>query len=366
MSPPRRKLPAQVTRALELVAPGTDLRIAIENIIRAQNGALIIVDRPEKLEELGIISGGMRVELEFAPMRLYELAKMDGAIVVSPSISTIHYANAHLSPDPSYESDESGMRHLAADRTAQQTGSLVIAVSERRRVVSLYQGSYGLHILEDIGVVLSKANSAIATLEKFTLRMREEARGLTVHEYDGAVTLREIVGAVVTFEYLVRIGEEIEAYVRELGSEGRLIEMQLEQAFHGVPEQYEAMLKDYIPEEADYDSVREELATFSAEQLSDSFELCRALGYSPAGPLEDVFIEPRGYRQLERVPRLPSRVAESLIKEFGSLKELLEASEEELDEVEGVGQARARAIHRGLERQRSLETTGEVPGDGSR
>jgi diadenylate cyclase len=286
--------------------------------------------------------------------------------VVSPSISTIHYANAHLSPDPSYESDESGMRHLAADRTAQQTGSLVIAVSERRRVVSLYQGSYGLHILEDIGVVLSKANSAIATLEKFTLRMREEARGLTVHEYDGAVTLREIVGAVVTFEYLVRIGEEIEAYVRELGSEGRLIEMQLEQAFHGVPEQYEAMLKDYIPEEADYDAVREELATFSAEQLSDSFELCRALGYSPAGPLEDVFIEPRGYRQLERVPRLPSRVAESLIKEFGSLKELLEASEEELDEVEGVGQARARAIHRGLERQRSLETTGEVPGDGSR
>jgi diadenylate cyclase len=366
VSPPRRKLPAQVTRALELVAPGTDLRIAIENIIRAQNGALIVVDRPEKLEELGIISGGMRVELEFAPMRLYELAKMDGAIVVSPSISTIHYANAHLSPDPSYESDESGMRHLAADRTAQQTGSLVIAVSERRRVVSLYQGSYGLHILEDIGVVLSKANSAIATLEKFTLRMREEARGLTVHEYDGAVTLREIVGAVVTFEYLVRIGEEIEAYVRELGSEGRLIEMQLEQAFHGVPEQYEAMLKDYIPEEADYDSVREELATFSAEQLSDSFELCRALGYSPAGPLEDVFIEPRGYRQLERVPRLPGRVAESLIKEFGSLKELLEASEDELDEVEGVGQARARAIHRGLERQRSLETTGEVPGDGSR
>ena len=360
MSPPRRKLPTQLTRALELVAPGTDLRAAIDNIIRAQNGALIVVDNPDRLEDLGIISGGMRLELEFATMRLYELAKMDGAIVVSKNMSTIHYANVHLSPDPGYESDETGMRHLAADRTAQQTGSLVIAVSERRRVVSLYQGSYGLHILEDIGVVLSKANSAIATLEKFTLRMREEARGLTVHEYDGAVTLREIVGAVVTFEYLVRIGEEIEAYVRELGSEGRLIEMQLEQAFHGVPEQYEAMLKDYIPEEADYDSVREELATFSAEQLSDSFELCRALGYSPAGPLEDVFIEPRGYRQLERVPRLPSRVAESLIREFGSLTELIKASEEELDEVEGVGQARARAIQRGLERQRSMDTTGEV------
>ena len=337
-----------------------DLRDAIENVMRAHNGALIVLDNPEKLESLGIISGGMKVEVEFAPMRLYELAKMDGAIVVSPSISTIHYANAHLSPDPGYESDESGMRHLAADRTAQQTGSLVIAVSERRRVVSLYQGSYGLHILEDIGVVLSKANSAIATLEKFTLRLREEARGLTVHEYDGAVTLREVVNAVVTFEYSARIAEEIEAYVRELGSEGRLVEMQLEQASHGVPEQYEALLRDYVAEEADYGSVRDELRTFSAEQLSEQVQIARALGYSPAEPLEDFFIKPRGYRQLERVPRLPRRVAESLIREFGSLKDLLDATEEELDEVEGVGQARARAIQRGLERQRSLETTGEV------
>jgi diadenylate cyclase len=252
------------------------------------------------------------------------------------------------------------MRHLAADRTAQQTGSLVVAVSERRRVVSLYQGSYGLHVLEDIGVVLSKANSAIATLEKFTLRLREEARGLTVHEYDGAVTLREVVNAVVTFEYSVRIAEEVQAYVRELGSEGRLVEMQLEQASHGVPEQYEALLRDYVAKEADYGSVRDELRTFSAEQLSEQVQIARALGYSPAEPLEDFFIKPRGYRQLERVPRLPRRVAESLIMEFGSLKGLLDATEEELDEVEGVGQARARAIQRGLERQRSLETTGEV------
>ncbi len=361
MSPPRRKLPPELSRALELVAPGTDLRAAIENIIRAHNGTLIVVDNPEKLENLGIISGGMRIELGFAPMRLYELAKMDGAIVISPDISAIHYANAHLNPDPSYQSDETGMRHLAAHRTAQQTGSLVIAVSERRRVVSLYQGPYGLHVLEDIGVVLSKANSAIATLEKFTLRLREEARGLTVHEYDGTVTLREVVNAVVTFEYSARIAEEIGAYVRELGSEGRLVEMQLEQAFHGVPEQYEALLRDYVAEEAYCGSVRENLATFSAEQLSEPVEIARALGYGPEVPLEDFFLKPRGYRQLERVPRLPRRVAESLIREFGSLKELLEATEEELDEVEGVGQARARAIQRGLERQRALETTGDVP-----
>jgi diadenylate cyclase len=226
--------------------------------------------------------------------------------------------------------------------------------------VSLYQGSYGPRVLEDIGVVLTKANSAIATLEKFTRRLREEARNLTVHEYDGAVTLREVVGAVGTFEYSARIAEEIEAYVRELGSEGRLVEMQLEQAFHGVPEQYEALLRDYVAEEADYRVVREELRTLSAEQLSDPAEIANALGYSSAGQLEELFIKPRGYRQLERVPRLPRRVAESLIREFGSLEEILGATEEQLDEVEGVGQARARTIQRGLERQRGLKTTGEV------
>src|SRR5688500_10498293 len=283
MSPRRRHLPAELARALELVAPGTDLREAIENVMRAHNGALIVLDKPERLESLGIISGGMKIELEFAPMRLYELAKMDGAIVVSPDISVIHYANVQLSPDPTLESEETGMRHLASHRTAQQTGDLVIAVSERRKVVSLYQGPYGPQVLEEIGVVLSKANSAVATLEKFTRTLREEARALTLHEYEGAVMLREVVGAIGTFEYSVRIAEEIEAYVRELGSEGRLVEMQLEQAFHGVPEQYDSLLKDYAEEGVDCKQLRKELRQLSYEQLSDPVEITELIGYGSEG-----------------------------------------------------------------------------------
>lgn len=360
MSPSRRKMPAELVGALRLVAPGTDLREAIENIIRAHNGALIVISRPEKLEKLGIISGGMKLGLDFVPMRLYELAKMDGAIVLSPNVAVIHYANVQLSPDPTLESHETGMRHLAGHRTAKQSGDLVIVVSERRRVVSLYQGDHGPVVLEDIGVVLSKANSAIATLEKFTRRLREEARALTVHEYDGAVTLREVVGAIANFEYSVRIAEEIEAYVRELGREGRLIEMQLEQAFHNVPEQYDALIRDYSAEGIDYRDVRERLRELSTEALSDPMEITQVLGYGPVEQAEDFLLKPRGYRQLVRVPRLPGRVAEKLIAEFGSLKELLEATEEDLDDVEGVGQARARAIRRGLKRQRSLESSGEV------
>jgi len=358
---PRRDLPRELTGALRLVAPGTDLREGIDNIIRAHSGALIVVSNPRKLERLNLISGGMKIEVEFTPMRLYELAKMDGAIIVSPDISYIHYANVQLTPDPTLPSQETGLRHLAGHRIAQQTGDLVVVVSERRRVVSLYQGIYGPHVLEEIGVVLSKANSALATLEKYTRRLREEARVLTLHEYEGITTLREVVGAVATFEYSMRIGGEIENYVRELGQEGRLVEMQLEQAFHNVPEQYDALIRDYAADDADHEEIRARLHEFSNEELSDPMEIAQVLGYRSVGPLEEFFLEPRGYRQLVRVPRLPGRVAEKLIEEFGTLKELLEATEEDLDDVEGVGQARARAIRRNLKRQRSLESSGEVP-----
>jgi len=343
-----------------MVAPGTELRHSIDNIIRASNGALVVVANPAKLERMNILSGGMKIGLEFTPMRMYELAKMDGAIVVSPDISLIYYANVYLTPDQSLESEETGTRHLAGHRTAQQTGDLVIVVSERRRMMSLYQGPYGPHVLEDIGVVVSKSNSALATLEKFTARLTEEARNLTVHEYDGVVTLREVVNAISTFEYSARIADEIAAYVRELGSEGRLVQMQLEEAFHNVPDQYDALLKDYVDEDVDAREVRAELHAFTSEQLSEVVQITQLLGYGSVGQTEEVFVKPRGYRQLERVPRLPRRVAERLISEFGTLQELLAASEEDLDEVEGVGQARARAIHRGLERQRNLETSNEV------
>jgi diadenylate cyclase len=357
---PRRNLPDELARGLALVAPGTELRDAIDNIIWARNGALIVVANPRKLERMGIISGGIKIGCEFTPMRLYELAKMDGALIVSPDISYIHYANVQLTPDPALPSEETGLRHLAGHRTAQQTGDLVVVVSERRRIVTLYKGSYGPHVLEDLGVVLSKADSALATLEKFTRRLREEARVLTLHEYEGAVTLREVVAAVATFEYTVRIAEEIENYIRELGQEGRLVEMQLEQAFHNVPEQYDALIRDYAAEDLDYKEIRARLHELSNEELSDPVVIAQILGYGSVGPLEEFFLKPRGYRQLVRVPRLPGRVAEKLIEEFGTLKELLEATEDDLDDVEGVGQARARAIRRNLKRQRSLENSGEV------
>lgn len=167
----RRTLLAELSEAVRIVAPGTELREAIDNIIRAGNGGLILVADPDSLEK-SLVSSGLKLGCDFTAMRLYELAKMDGAVVISSDMSTIHYANAHLDPDPDLPSGETGLRHLAAHRTAQQTGALAIAISGRRNVVTLYLGDKPPRILEDIGVVLDKAESAVATLEKFARRLR--------------------------------------------------------------------------------------------------------------------------------------------------------------------------------------------------
>lgn len=303
-----RELSAELAEALELVAPGTEMRDGIENIIRAGNGGLIVAVDPEVLGD-SLVSGGMELGCEFTAMRLYELAKMDGAILVSPDLSTIYHANAQLNPDARLLSPETGMRHLAAHRTAQQTGALAIAISERRKVVTLYLGEHSPRVLQGTQVILDRAASALATLEKYTRRLREQVRLLSIHEHEGAVNLGEVVGVLRTFEYTIHITEEIENYLNELGQEGRLIDMRLEQTSRWVPKQHKALLRDYVPEGRTYDEARERLRDLSTEQLSDSIELAEALGYGQEELSEDRFLRPRGYRQLARVSRLPSRVA---------------------------------------------------------
>ncbi|MDQ4001752.1 MAG: DNA integrity scanning diadenylate cyclase DisA [Actinomycetota bacterium] len=349
-----RKLSAELSEALELVAPGTQLREGIENIIRAGNGGLVVAANPEELEG-SLVSGGMELGCEFTAMRLYELAKMDGAILITSDFSTIYHANVQLNPDPDLPSRETGMRHLAAHRTAQQTGALAIAISERRRVVTLYPGERPPRILQGTQAILNKSDSALATLEKYTRRLREEVRLLSIHEHEGTVSLREVVGTLRTFEYTIHITEEIEDYLKELGREGRLISMQLDQSSRWVPRQHEALIRDYVPEGRTYEEAKERLLNLGTEQLSDSIELAKALGYRQEELSEGKLLRPRGYRQLARVSRLPKEVAQRLVEEFGSLESLMEASEEELSEVKGVDEARARTIRRALE---SLEELG--------
>lgn len=201
-------------------------------------------------------------------MKLYELSKMDGAIGIPPDLSTIYRANAQLNPDPAIASRETGLRHLAAHRTAQKCGVLTLAISERRKTVTLYLGEQAPRRLDPVGVVLDKAGAALTTLEKFAGRLRNEARLLTIHEFEGSVNLKEVVEALKTFEYTVHITEEIEDYITELGEEGRLIRLQLEQSTHWIPEQHEGLLRDYVPEGVSPKEVRERLQSLSTDQLS--------------------------------------------------------------------------------------------------
>jgi diadenylate cyclase len=345
----RRTRMAELSEALKIVAPGTDLRSGIDNVIRAGNGGLIVVADPESLGE-SLVSGGFELGCRFTAMRLYELTKMDGAIVVSTETSTIHHANAQLNPDPNLPSGETGMRHLAAHRTARQTGALAIAISARRKVVTLYLGDNPPRILEDIRVVLGKAESAVATLAKFARRLREQLGLLSLHEYDDTVTLREVVEIVRTSEYAIHITEEIESYLEELGEEGKLIGLQLGQVSYWVPDEHTALLRDYMAAETDYEEAKTRLRMLETDRLPDPAILAEILGYGREKLFDNVRVRPRGYRQLARVPRLPQRIADRLVDEFGSLKRLTEASERELVGVEGVGKVRARAIRRNLGR----------------
>jgi diadenylate cyclase len=296
--------------ALALVAPGTRLRAGIEDVIRAGNGALVLVANPED-EANALISGGFRLRCRFTETRLYELSKMDGAIVVSRDLSLIHRANAQLLPDPAIPSPETGLRHLVAHRAALQTGALILAVSARRGTATLYLGRHPPRVLAFVPEVLGTAGAALTTLENLVRRLREETRILTAHEHDNLVVLREVVRVLRTFEYCRRIVGEIEEYAAELGEEGNLIALQLGQLARRLPREREALLRDYTAPDTIPPEAALRLQNLDTERLADSEVLSRALGFDTAELTGDTILQPRCYRQLALVETLPGRLAES-------------------------------------------------------
>ncbi len=355
----RSRLPEDLPAALALVAPGSEIRGAVEKILQAGNGALLVFADPKLLEKRGLIDGGIELRCGFTAPRVYELSKMDGAIVVSPDLATVRYAGVGLTPDPGLPSAETGMRHIAAHRTARQGGVMALAISERRGTVTLYLGEQKPRVLDPVRVVLGKADSALVTLEKFAGRLRERARLLTVHEYEGTASLSEVVGVLETFEETARIAAEVRGYLTELGEEGGLISLQLEQSTHWIPAQHEALLRDYVSEGVSYEQAEARLRALDLVRLAEGSLLARALGHERAELSEDLPLAPRGHRQLSQIPRLPDTVRLKLVEEFGSLNGLTRATEDELSRVPGVGKTRARAITRGLRRSRHLELPAE-------
>jgi len=335
---------------LAAVAPGTALRDGLERILRGNTGALIVLGYDPVVED--ICTGGFPIDIEFAATRLRELAKMDGAVVLSTDGSRIVRAATHLMPDPAIPTEESGTRHRTAQRVAVQTGYPVISVSQSMRIISLYVGTRR-HPLEDSASLLSRANQAVATLERYKSRLDEVSNTLSALEIEDLVTIRDATAVSQRLEMVRRISDEIGGFVVELGTDGRLLALQLEELMAGVSGDRELIVRDYVPsgrKARTIEQVLEELDSLSATDLLDLSTVGRAYGFATSPETLDMSVSPRGYRLLARVPRLPGAVLDRIVDHFGGLQKVLAATVDELQNVEGVGDARARSIRESLSR----------------
>lgn len=347
----RRRPNAELIDTLRRVAPGTPLREGMDSILRGQTGALIVVgDGPEVMSTL---DGGFKVDTPFTPAALYELSKMDGGIVLSADASHIRFANVQFNPDPSSPSHETGIRHRTAERMARQTQALMIAVSSRRSVITLYKGNQK-YMLRDIGFILEKANEAVVVLDRYRGEFAQSVAALTALEFEDLVTVFDVATTLQRAELVLNVAEEIEAYAAELGTEGRLVAIQISELVPAVEMSAMALISDYWsgPRECEASEIQSRLQGLAAGGPLPIGDVARLLGHTGGEVGLAAPISPRGYRVLGAIPRLPSAVVENLVKKFGSLQRILAATLAELDEVEGVGEARARSLKENLRRLR--------------
>ena len=348
----RGKAEAKLRLALAAVAPGTALREGLERILRGRTGARVVLGYDRTVES--ICTGGFVLDVDFSATGLRELAKMDGAIVVDRECTKILRAATQLVPDPSIPTTESGTRHRTAERVAKQTGFPVISVSQSMRIVAIYV-DHVRYVLEDAGQILSRANQALATLERYKLRLDEVSGTLSALEIEDLVTVRDVAAVAQRLEMVRRISNEIESYVVELGTDGRLLSLQLDELVAGVDLDRELIARDYLPAgpARHTRSVAGAIAgldALSATDLLDLGAVAQALGFAGGSDQLDAAVSPRGYRLLARVPRLPGAVIDRLVDHFGGLQKLLAASIDDLQAVEGVGETRARSVREGLSR----------------
>jgi diadenylate cyclase len=337
---------------LAKVAPGTQLRDGLERILRGHTGALIVLGYDKNVETL--CTGGFPLDIEFAATRLRELAKMDGAIVLDSDLTKILRAATHLVPDPSIPTEESGTRHRTAERVARQTGYPVVSVSQSMRIIALYVDGRR-YVLDDSAAILSRANQALATLERYKLRLDEVSGTLSALEIEDLVTVRDAVVVTQRLEMVLRIASEIDGYVVELGTDGRLLALQRDELMAGVTQERELIVRDYMPaphgrKPRTVEQVLAELDALSGVELLDLEVIARVCGLGNSVDVLDTPVSPRGYRLLARVPRLPAAVIDRLVEHFGGLQKLLAATIDDLQLVEGVGETRARSVREGLSR----------------
>jgi diadenylate cyclase len=350
--PPAVDSEVALRELLGRIAPGTALRDGLERILAGRTGALIVLGYDRVVES--ICTGGFALDVALSATRLRELAKMDGAVILSSDGLRIVRAGVHLMPDPTVPTEESGTRHRTAERVAVQSGFPVISVSQSMHIISVYVAGRR-YTLEHPTTILARANQALAALERYKLRLDEVASTLSALEIEDLVTVRDAMSVSQRLEMVRRIADEIEGFVVELGTDGRLLALQLDEMLAGVEEDRALLVRDYLPAAGTrrprtIEDVLTDLRTLSATELLDLSAVSRCYGLPTSADALDSPVSPRGYRLLARVPRLPAAIIDRLVDHFGGLQKLLAATIEDLLAVEGVGEARARGIREGLSR----------------
>ena len=342
-----------ITEILKLIAPGTKIREGLENILKAKTGGLIVIG--DTKEVLDLVDGGFNLNVDYTPSRLYELAKMDGAIVLSADLKKILYANAQLIPSPEISTNETGTRHRTAERTAKQTGEIVISVSQRRNVITIFKGDLR-YVLQDSSKVITKANQALQTAEKYKKVFDDKLNLLNEYEFNDIVTLQNVIVCIQRTEMVLKVVDEVKRAIYELGEEGRLFQMQLDELFGNLAIEETLIIKDYIisskkqNSEKTVDKALSSIRKLEREDLMKSQLIAKILGYEDFDNYEEVNVFTRGYRILSKIPRMPNNIVENLVKSFKSFQHIIQADIPALDEVEGIGEIRAKAIKQSLKR----------------
>ena len=339
----------EIIEILKLIAPGTEIRQGLENILKSKTGALIVVGDSE--EVLSIVDGGFSLNVDYTPSRLYELAKMDGAIVLSSDLKKILFANAQLIPSSNIETRETGTRHKTAERTAKQTGNLVISISQRRSIITVYKGNIR-YVLEETSRILEKANQALQTVEKYKKVFDSKINLLNEYEFNDIVTLDNVLTALQRAEMTMRMAEEVKKRIIELGEEGRLVDIQLDELIGGLEKEEKLIIKDYIApgKKRTVERVFNKMIELEYGDLMKQSVIAALLGYEDFDNYDEVAVYPKGYRLLNKIPRMPSNIVENLIKSFKTFQHILLADIPALDEVEGIGEVRAKNIKQSLKR----------------
>ena len=334
---PERREPTtaeRIEQAILTTAPGTAVRRALDMIIAGHLGALICVGDTDAVLAAG--NDGFPLNISFTANRLFELSKMDGAIVVDRDLTQILRANFHLNPDPSLPTSETGMRHRTAARMSLLTNALVISVSERRQVVNLYINGKS-HQLRAVPEIMTSASQLITTLQTTRQSLDRGLLRLTTLELDNYVTLGDVTGILNYFETLMTAADELDKCIDQLGSEGRTVEMQREQLVGDMEEEYLLLIRDYARDSSEEhaQAIRENLHGTDPANLRSPKCVAKALGYDDLR--EDSVMVPLGLRTLSRVSVVREGMADKIVDEYGNLRELMDDIEQNPSRLDVIG-----------------------------